>query len=100
VKKGDFIYLDPPYPPEKGMCGFTDYTCDKFSEEDQEKLAGIVSELDAAGCLVMVSNGNSEGILQLYNGFNVHTLSVRRSITCKKTRDKVQEVVITNYGVP
>jgi DNA adenine methylase len=97
ANKGDFIYLDPPYPPRTATSYFTHYTCDKFSEKDQEKLAGAVRTLDAAGCLVMISNGNSEKILELYNGFNVHRLEVTRFITCKKIRDKVQELLITNY---
>lgn len=99
AEKGDFIYLDPPYPPKNGTSCFNHYTCDKFSEKDQEKLADMVRRLEAAGCFLMVSNGNSEKILELYKGLNIHTLSVTRFITCKKIRDKVQELVITNYEV-
>lgn len=99
AKKGDFIYLDPPYPPLNGTSCFNHYTPDKFTEKDQENLAATVKALDRAGCLLMVSNGNSDKILELYNGFNVHTLQVTRFITCKKTRPKVRELVITNYEV-
>jgi len=99
ARKGDFIYLDPPYPPRNGTSYFTHYTCDKFTAKDQEKLADTVRWLDATGCLLMISNGNSDKILQLYKGFNVRTLTVRRFITCKKNRDKIQELVITNYEV-
>ncbi len=97
AQKGDFIYLDPPYPPLNGTSCFNHYTRDKFTEKDQEELAATVKRLDKAGCLLMVSNGNSEKILELYNSFNVHTLQVRRFITCKKIRHKVNELVITNY---
>lgn len=99
AEKGDFIYLDPPYPPLNGTSCFNYYTRDKFTKKDQDKLASIVRELDAAGCFLMISNGKSEEILNLYKGFNVCTLSVTRFITCKKTRDKVEELVITNYEV-
>lgn len=99
AKKGDFIYLDPPYPPLNGTSCFNHYTAARFTEKNQEELAALVKALDEAGCLVMMSNGNSEKILELYNGFNVFTLQVRRFITCKKIRHKVQELVITNYEV-
>ena len=97
AQKGDFIYLDPPYPPLNGTSCFNHYTRDKFTEKDQEELAATVKRLDKAGCLLMVSNGNSEKILELYNSFNVYTLQVRRFITCKSKRHKVRELVITNY---
>lgn len=97
ASKGDFIYLDPPYPPRNGTSCFNHYTCDKFSTKHQEKLADMVRQLDKAGSFIMVSNGNDKKILELYDGFNVHTLSVTRFITCKKKRDKVKELVITNY---
>ncbi len=99
AQKGDFIYLDPPYPPLNGTSCFNHYTRDKFTEKDQEELAATVKRLDEAGCLLMVSNGNSEKILDLYKSFNVYTLQVRRFITCKSKRHKVRELVITNYEV-
>lgn len=97
VKKGDFIYLDPPYPPRNNTSCFNHYTSDRFSEKDQEKLADTVRELDRAGCYLMISNGNDEKILELYKNFNVHNYDVTRFITCKEKRDKVRELVITNY---
>ncbi len=99
VAKGDFIYLDPPYPPLNGTSCFNHYTADKFSDKDQKKLAAMVKELDAAGCLFMVSNADTPTIRELYNGFNIDTLSVTRFITCKSKRHKVKELVITNYEV-
>jgi DNA adenine methylase len=97
AKKGDFIYLDPPYPPRNNTSCFNHYTSDRFSEKDQERLADMVRELDSDGCYLMISNGNDEKILELYDNFNVHNYEVTRFITCKKKRDKIEELVITNY---
>lgn len=99
VNEGDFVYLDPPYPPLNGTSNFTSYTADKFGNEDQEEVAQIVKKLDAKGCLFMVSNANTETIRRLYKEYNKVKLRVTRYITCKKVKHKVKEVVITNYEV-
>lgn len=93
----DFVYLDPPYPPLNGTSYFTHYTKDKFGDLDQEKVASITKMLDSKGCLFMVSNADTKGIRALYKGFNMVSLSVTRFITCKKTRHRVNELIITNY---
>lgn len=99
VKKGDFIYLDPPYPPLNSTSCFNHYTADKFGDKQQEKLSTTVKELDAAGCLFMLSNAKTRKIQKLYKGFSIRTLPVTRFITCKSKRHKVKELVITNYEV-
>ena len=99
VQKGDFIYLDPPYPPLNGTSCFTHYTIDKFNDKDQEKLASYAKEIDTSGCLFMLSNASTKKIRKLYKGFNIKILSVTRFITCKSKRHKVKELVITNYEV-
>lgn len=97
--KEDFIYLDPPYPPLNGTSCFNHYTIDKFDDKQQEKLATVVKDLNAAGCLFMLSNADTPKIQELYKQFNIRPLSVTRFITCKKVRHKVRELVITNYEV-
>ena len=97
VKKGDFVYLDPPYPPLNGTSNFTHYTKDRFNDIDQERLANLVHELNMLGALVMISNADTPLIRKLYKNFHLNPLSVTRTITCKKARHKVDELVITNY---
>jgi DNA adenine methylase len=97
AKKGDFVYLDPPYPPLNGTAYFAHYTKDRFAADDQERLAKLVRELDARGCAVMVSNAGLKTIKALYNGFTFKRLIVTRWVTCNKKRHRVREVVITNY---
>lgn len=97
AKKGDFVYLDPPYPPLNGTAYFAHYTMDRFGTEDQARLAALVRKLDERGCDVMVSNADRKSIRDLYKGFTFRRLSVTRYVTCKKKRHRVREVVITNY---
>lgn len=94
---GDFVYLDPPYPPLNHTSNFTRYTKDRFAEAEQGQLADVVHDLDARGCLVMMSNADIPLIRKLFRGYNIHSLSVTRWITCKAKKHRVDELVITNY---
>jgi DNA adenine methylase len=97
AKKGDFIYLDPPYPPLNGTSNFTHYTKERFYEEDQVKLAESACRLAKLGCLLMISNADTPVIRKLYERWNIARLHVTRWITCKAQKHKVDELVITNY---
>lgn len=101
VKKagnGDFIYLDPPYPPLNKTSKFAHYTKERFSKEDHEEVAEVSRELSKKGCLVMISNSSIDFIRSLYKeDFNIYELEVWRWIRADGKRYKIKEVVITNY---
>jgi DNA adenine methylase len=96
---GDFIYLDPPYPPLNSTSNFTRYTKDKFSIKDHKLLAENVYQLDRKGCFVMMSNADIPAIRKLFRGFQINSLPVTRYITCKSVKHQVKELVITNYKI-
>jgi DNA adenine methylase len=93
----DFIYLDPPYPPLNNTSNFTLYTKDRFNIADQKRLAETVYELNARGCLFMMSNADIPLINDFYKKFNRFSLPVTRYITCKSIKHQVNELIITNY---
>jgi len=97
VKKGDFVYLDPPYPPLNGTSYFTHYTQDRFNIPEQIRLSKAVNIISEKGCLFMMTNADIPLIRKLYKSYRLHDISVTRYITCKKNRHKVSELVITNY---
>jgi DNA adenine methylase len=66
---------------------------------DQKRLTEIVFDLDARGCLIMMSNADTELIKNLYKRFNVVSLPFTRYITCKEKKHQVRELIITNYEV-
>jgi DNA adenine methylase len=94
---GDFVYLDPPYPPLNRTAYFAHYTADRFDAAKQESLAEQVRALAGRGSLFMMSNADVPHIRRLYVGFRIQTLSTMRFVTCKKRKYRIGELVITNY---
>jgi DNA adenine methylase len=92
-----FVYLDPPYPALNGTAFFQHYTQDRFDDNDQRELAGIVRELDEEGIPFMMSNADTPLIRNLYRRFEIIPLAVTRYVTCKSVKHQVGELVITNY---
>ena len=99
ASSGDFIYLDPPYPPLNHTSNFTYYTKNRFSLDDHKRLAQIVYDLDNQGCLIMMSNADISLIRKLFRRYNVFSIPVTRYITCKSKKHQVRELVITNYEI-
>jgi DNA adenine methylase len=97
--RGDFVYLDPPYPPLNRTSNFHRYTKDGFSLADHKRLAEICYDLDNRGCLIMMSNADIPVIRRLFAGFKVSSLPVTRYITCKSIKHQVRELIITNFEV-
>ena len=96
AKKGDFIYLDPPY--DSDTTTFNDYTENGFGKEEQKRLSEVFKDLDKRGCYVMLSNHNTKLINELYKDYNKHVIKAQRNINANgKKRGKIEEVIITNY---
>ena len=96
AKKGDFVYLDPPYDSDTST--FNDYTENGFNKDEQRRLALLFKELSDRGCYVMLSNHNTILVNELYKDYNIHVIEAKRNINANgKKRGKVEEVIITNY---
>jgi DNA adenine methylase len=95
---GDFIYLDPPYPPLNNTSYFTHYSPQKFNWQDQMRVANLFLELSNRGCLVMLSNSGQSKVINLYKKFNIFNLNVRRWLGSNGDRFHVHEIIVTNYN--
>jgi len=97
AKKGDFVYMDPPYYPLK-KTSFTSYAKDVFLDKEHKQLADAFKKLDKKGCFVMESNSDAKFVHDLYEDFTIHTVKARRLINSDASkRGKINEVVIVNY---
>lgn len=100
AKQGDFVYLDPPYPPKSSTAFFNHYAPGRFTWKDQERVASVYRELTSRGCMVMLSNAGLKRIIELYKGFRRHRLNVTRWLGSNGDRYKVHEIVVVNYDPP
>ncbi len=96
AKAGDFIFFDSPYAP-LNPTSFEAYTKEGFSIEEHKRLAALYRELDARGCYCLLTNHNTELISELYDGYSIDVIQVKRSINSDATKRTGTEVIIRNY---
>lgn len=93
VEKNDFVYLDPPYHDT-----FTDYTNNRFAENEQKQLKEFVDILTQKGVYVMLSNSATNFIKDLYKSYKQINLTIKYSLGGKGAdRGNKQELLILNY---
>ncbi|MEO6862801.1 MAG: DNA adenine methylase [Microcoleus sp.] len=100
AKKGDFIYLDPPYDPVSETASFTGYDVNGFNKDEQQRVKKVFDDLTKRGCKVIVSNSCTDFIMDLYKDYHDKIKKVRatRSINSNALkRSMVDEVLVLNY---
>ena len=100
IKKGDFIYFDPPYEPVSKTANFTSYTNRLFTDDDLERLANLAEKLDSMGCKVLLSNSKSKIVEKSFSSskWKIKEIQVNRAINSNsKKRTGHYEVLIKNY---
>ena len=99
LRKGAFVYFDPPYMPISSSSSFTGYTENGFNEKDQEELKIECDKLNDRGINFMLSNSAHPYILELYKDYEITLVKARRSINSKgNKRGEINEVLVRNYG--
>ena len=106
ISKDTFVYFDPPYRPLNQTSSFTQYSKDRFTDEEQERLAAFYARCDARGASLMLSNSDPKNIDpddeffdDLYAGYHIDRVPARRTINCDGTkRGKIHEIIVTNYS--
>jgi DNA adenine methylase len=94
----DFVYFDPPYYPISPTSSFTAYNRYSFSQIDQIRLRDTFAKLADRGVKVMLSNSDCPFIRNLYQEFNLHTITAARAINSNaQKRGKITEVLVTSY---
>ena len=96
AKKGDFIFLDPPYLPVSKYSDFKRYTKELFYEKDQISLANLVNKLSKKGCHILLTNSNHPLIHELYKDFNIDIYKTKRNINSKSTNRKGEDIIVSN----
>ncbi|MBN2527247.1 MAG: DNA adenine methylase [Deltaproteobacteria bacterium] len=98
ARKGDFVYMDPPYIPLSRTSSFVAYQKHGFGMENQEALAKVFAALDARGCYVMQSNSDVPWMRSRYSEYSIRRIRAVRCVNSKASgRGHVGEVIVTNY---
>ena len=91
-KKGDFIFLDPPYDTE-----FSTYAKNEFAKNDQVRLCEYLKNTKSN---IMLIIKNTDFIYNLYNTkeFKIKTFDKKYLVSFQNRNDKdVEHLLITNY---
>lgn len=99
VLPGDLWYADAPYMPLTKTAGFTSYTADRFSPNDQRRLAERAHHLKQNGAHVLLTNSDHPFVRELYPEpfWKVERVEVRGDAlnTDGAKRGKVGELIIS-----
>ncbi|MGI6743044.1 MAG: DNA adenine methylase [Eubacteriales bacterium] len=99
LRKGAFVYFDPPYLPVSTSSSFTGYTENGFSFKEQEELKKECDKLNDRGIRFLLSNSEHPSIRELYKNYDIITVKARRSINSMgDKRGEINEVLVRNYG--
>lgn len=79
AKRGDFVFVDPPYTVRHNMNGFVKYNQTIFAWDDQIRLRGALGRAVERGARVAMTNADHESVRDLYAGFGIHSELDRHS---------------------
>ncbi|MDY6399451.1 MAG: DNA adenine methylase [Synergistales bacterium] len=98
IKKGTFVYLDPPYDPISETSNFTGYSKNGFTKDEQVRLRKNCDDLDRHGIKFMLSNSATSFILEQYSKYNITIVKAKRAInSVGSKRGNIDEIVVRNY---
>ena len=99
IRKGSFVYFDPPYDPISNSSSFTGYTKNGFDKNEQIRLKQVCDRLNEKGVKFLLSNSSTDFIRELYKCYNIVDVKAKRAINSNgNNRGDVTEVLVRNYG--
>ncbi|WP_345782168.1 DNA adenine methylase [Xanthomonas graminis] len=95
AKRGDFVYLDPPYLPiytrpgveKEPTAKFNKYTAKTFEMADLVDLAGICADLSRRGVRWVMSNRDAESVRDLFPDAEILRFTTHRSLAAQSRRE-------------
>jgi DNA adenine methylase len=106
ARKGDFLYIDPPYQPLSRTANFTAYTSRGFGWSEQERLAKWLARVARRGCHVLINNADTPDVRELYQSafaergvtIRMQSFETTRNInSAPDARSGGQELTVWNY---
>lgn len=100
AKRGDFVFLDPPYLPVSKYSDFKRYTKEQFYEEDHRELAEEVARLQKLGCHVVLTNSNHPLVHELYESYEIEVVNTRRNMSSNAKTRTGEDIIVTVQPYP
>lgn len=86
-RRGDFVYLDPPYLPLSETSKFYLYTERRFRQPDLIRLASSCQDLTMRGVAWMLSNRDTPMVREAFDFARIIRITARRSVAAQNKRD-------------
>jgi len=93
AQAGDFVFFDSPYYDT-----FDTYQAGGFSADDHRRLFELFRNLTGRGVYCMATNNSCDYIRELYAGYRILTLPVKRMVNRDANKRTGEEVMIMNYS--
>jgi DNA adenine methylase len=95
ARRGDAVYLDPPYLPLSKTASFSAYHSEAFGLAEHQRLAKVFAKLLKRGVAAVLSNSATPETRALYQSFKCSDVSVRRPInSIASRRGAVSELLV------
>ena len=95
MKKGDFVYVDPPYVKENEK-SFVKYVSGGFDLQTHMTLFDEIKKVDKKKVKFVLSNSKVDLVTTCFKEFNIEDIQARRAIHSKKPGSTTTEVIISN----
>lgn len=98
VKKGDLVFLDPPYTIAHNLNGFVQYNQKIFSLEDQYRLSEAINKIKEAEAFYVLTNAAHTKVKEIFNKNDTIKEISRASVVGGKNsaRGQYSEYLFTN----
>ena len=103
ARRGDLVYLDPPYYPLSATSHFTAYTANAFGPGEHERLRDCFEALTRRGVAAILSNSEHPAVRELYEGrgYCLDVVEMSRAINSVGSgRSRIPELLIDNFERP
>jgi DNA adenine methylase len=100
IKKGDFVFLDPPYTVSHNKNGFIKYNQKLFSLDDQKRLSSLIDYIKSKDAFYVLTNAAPETIEEIFSKGD-YLIKLNRANLIGGTnakRGQTSEYVFTNVN--
>lgn len=98
IKKGDLVFLDPPYVVAEGKNGFLQYNPKLFSIDDQKRLGELIDYINNKGAYYIMTNAAHNTIAEIFENKGRLIIENRNSVIGGRNarRGLIKEYIFTN----